>query len=241
MHNIHTIITRLAIVAATVAAIFSQADVLNRTIGWIEKADMGNLLNLPIGNIVMDWDGKTPSTKVDEEIVRLSVPRKWSDDGPFDALRVTDILFDTKSLVIKDGMSSYVYPTIEAGAFAMTNTIFKAVGKASDKKAMVVPAHVNNDEGCMEMTYFWDAADGRKLELLVRGYGNHAGQFALCSLLHTKGDGIMPKMQPRQNSDGNNTYEERNMTGDAGNTERQSYRGAEAHGRIARICSHAWR
>jgi len=67
-----------------------------------------------------------------------------------------------------------------------------AVGKKTGNKAMVVPPHMNEKEGCMEMVYWWkpDPKSDAELELVVRAYSNKSRQLAVCTCLHTKGDDI---------------------------------------------------
>ena len=57
---------------------------------------------------------------------------------------------------------------------------------------MVVPPHMNEKEGCMEMVYWWkpDPKSDAELELVVRAYASESRQLAVCTCLHTKGDDI---------------------------------------------------
>ncbi len=77
-------------------------------------------------------------------------------------------------------MGSCAYPTIAEGAFAMTNTILRTVGKKTGNKAMVVPPHMNEEEGCMEMVYRWkpDPKSAAEFELVVCAYSNNSRQLA---------------------------------------------------------------
>jgi len=116
------------------------------------------------------------------------------------ALCVSEVLIDGKSFEIKGGLGSNVYPTVAEGVFAMTNRIVAAVMKASDGKASVTPLKMNKEKGYGEVKFFWTRKSGGVSELLVRGYVNAATggppvlparrQMAVCTFLHTKGDGI---------------------------------------------------
>ena len=117
------------------------------------------------------------------------------------ALCVSEVLIDGKSFEIKGGLGSNVYPTVAEGVFAMTNRIVAAVMKASDGKASVTPLKMNKEKGYGEVKFWWKGEDAAKeTELVVRGYVNAATggppvlparrQMAVCTFLHTKGDGI---------------------------------------------------
>ena len=106
------------------------------------------------------------------------------------ALCVSEVLIDGKSFEIKGGLGSNVYPTVAEGVFAMTNRIVAAVMKASDGKASVTPLKMNKEKGYGEVKFFWTRKSGGVSELLVRGCVNARRQMAVCTFLHTKGDGI---------------------------------------------------
>ena len=108
------------------------------------------------------------------------------------ALCVSHVFLEYGTERIVGGMGSCTYPTIAEGAFAMTNTILKAVGKKTGDKAMVVPPYEKKVEGCMEMVYWWkpDPKSDAELELVVRAYASKSRQLAVCTCLHTKGDDI---------------------------------------------------
>ena len=95
-------------------------------------------------------------------------------------------------------MSGCVYPSVEAGAFVITNQIFAAVWERSGGKAMAVPLHADKKKGCYETTYWWkpDPTKAEEVELVVRAYVNQRRQMAVCCLLHTKGDDISADYAP---------------------------------------------
>ena len=73
----------------------------------------------------------------------------------------------------------------------MTNQIVAAVMKVSPGKATVTRLQMNRQGGYGEVKFWWKGEDAAKeLELVVRGYVNAQRQMAVCTFLHTKGDGI---------------------------------------------------
>ena len=169
------------------AASIATLSAFGQNMQMVKYSTITNILNLPV---MAGPHGK---------VVSIKPPFANMPNG---ALCVSDIFVEEDTGRIVGGMGSCAYPTIAEGAFVMTNTIFKAVGEKTGYKAMVVPAHVNRSEGCMEMTYWWKPdPESAELELVVRGYSNKSRQLAVCTLLHTKGDDIRcgfrpPKKQP---------------------------------------------
>ena len=53
------------------------------------------------------------------------------------ALCVSEIFVDNKTMEIKGGLGSNVYPSVDEGVFAMTNRIVASVMKVSDGTASV--------------------------------------------------------------------------------------------------------
>ena len=63
--------------------------------------------------------------------------------------------------------------------------------KVSSGKATVTRLQMNRQGGYGEVKFWWKGDDAAKdLELVVRGYVNALRQMAVCTLLHTKDDGI---------------------------------------------------
>ena len=90
----------------------------------------------------------------------------------------------------RGGLGSNVYPSVDEGVFAMTNRIVASVVKVSDGTASVTRLAMDKEKGCGEVKFFWERKTGGISELIVRGYVNARRQMAVCTLLHTKGDGI---------------------------------------------------
>ena len=180
-------------VLATVA--FAQTETVVK-MPSIQKIDMENLLDVPIGSTLLDTGIKRVTQE--EDVLQIEVPLEWSEKAKCRALRVSHILVDNRRLIILGGLGSNVYPTIAEGAFAMTNEVISAVRKVSDGKAMVVPLQFYKQKGYCEMIFTWkpDPKKNVERELIVRGYVNRARQMAVCCCLHTKGDGITAECIP---------------------------------------------
>ena len=164
-----------------------QADVVVKLPG-IQKIDMENLLDVPIGSTLLDTGIKRVTQE--EDVLQIEVPLEWSEKAKCRALRVSHILVDNRRLIILGGLGSNVYPTIAEGAFAMTNEVISAVRKVSDGKAMVVPLQFYKQKGYCEMIFTWkpDPKKNVERELVVRGVATAKRQMAVCTCLHTKGD-----------------------------------------------------
>ena len=106
------------------------------------------------------------------------------------ALCVSEIFVDNKTMEIKGGLGSNVYPSVDEGVFAMTNRIVASVMKVSKGTASVTRLAMDKEKGCGEVKFFWERKTGGISELIVRGYVNARRQMAVCTLLHTKDDGI---------------------------------------------------
>ena len=175
----------MATVFATVA--FAQTETVVKLPG-IQKIDMENLLDVPVGSTLLDTGIKRVTQE--EDVLQIEVPLEWSEKAKCRALRVSHILVDNRRLIILGGLGSNVYPTIAEGAFAMTNEVISAVWKVSDGKAMAVPLRFDKQKGYWEMIFTWkpDPKKNVERELIVRGIVNTKRQMAVCTCLHTKGD-----------------------------------------------------
>ena len=180
-------------VLATVA--FAQTEAVVKMPG-IQKIDMENLLDVPVGSTLLDTGIKRVTQE--EDVLQIEVPLEWSERAKCRALRVSHLLVDNRRLIVLGGLGSNVYPTIAEGAFAMTNEVISAVSKASDGKAMVVPLRFNKEEGYCEMIFTWrpDPKKNVERELVVRGFVNASRQMAVCTCFHTKGDTIKAELSP---------------------------------------------
>ena len=175
----------MATVFATVA--FAQTETVVKLPG-IQKIDMENLLDVPVGSTLLDTGIKRVTQE--EDVLQIEVPLEWSEKAKCRALRVSHILVDNRRLIILGGLGSNVYPTIAEGAFAMTNEVISAVWKVSDGKAMAVPLRFDKQKCYWEMIFTWkpDPKKNVERELIVRGIVNTKRQMAVCTCLHTKGD-----------------------------------------------------
>ena len=187
---------KMAMLAACVVA-FSTVAAQTETvvkIPGIQKIDMESLLDVPVGSTLLAPGFKR--TSQEEDILQVGVPLEWSEGAKCRALRVSHLLVDNLRLVILGGLGSNVYPTIEEGAFAMTNEVISAVWKASDGKAMVVPLRFEKEKGYCEMIFTWKPNPKKNVEreLVVRGFVNASRQMAVCTCFHTKGDTIKAEL-----------------------------------------------
>ena len=180
-------------VFATVA--FAQTETVV-TVPGIQKIDMENLLDVPVGSTLLDTGIKRVTQE--EDVLQIEVPLEWSERAKCRALRVSHLLVDNRRLVVLGGLGSNVYPTIAEGAFAMTNEVISAVWKVSDGKAMAVPLRFDKKKGYWEMIFTWkpDPKKNVERELIVRGFVNAKRQMAVCACLHTKGDTLRADFAP---------------------------------------------
>ena len=172
-----------------------QDDVVVKVPG-IQKIDMENLLDVPVGSALLDTGIKRVTQE--EDVLQIEVPLEWSEKAKCRALRVSHIFVDNRRLIILGGLGSNVYPTIAEGAFAMTNEVISAVWKVSDGKAMAVPLRFDKQKGYWEMIFTWkpDPKKNVERELIVRSFVNTKRQMAVCTCLHTKGDTIKAELSP---------------------------------------------
>lgn len=175
----------LALVVASIA----QDLPVHGLSGMAERVEMKDLVRIPIGNTLLGDYFILSFYK--NGVTSMEVPREWSDGAPCAALRVSHVLVANGTRRILGGLGSNVYPTIEEGAFDMTNRIVAAVSKASGGKAVVEPLHFHKGK-YGEMKFRWKATEdaGEERELVVRCYVSATRQMAVCTLLHTKGDNI---------------------------------------------------
>ena len=173
--------------AAFAAVAFAQTEPVVKMSG-LQKIDMENLLDVPVGSTLLDTGIKRVTQE--EDVMQIKVPLEWSERAKCRALRVPHLLVDNRRLIILGGLGSNVYPTIAEGAFAMTNEVISAVWKVSDGKAMAVPLRFDKQNGYCEMIFTWkpDPKKNGERELIVRGIVNTKRQMAVCTCLHTKGD-----------------------------------------------------
>ena len=149
------------------------------------EIDLADITTVPVGRALAHADIALPARG---GVVQVKVPREWSEGGTCGALRVSGVFVDCGSRQIAGAMGSHVYPTVQEGAFAITNGLHAAVVSASRGTARFFPLQKTKD-GSGTIRYEWCAED-KELELTIRCFVNERRQMAVCTLLHVKGDGI---------------------------------------------------
>ena len=161
----------------------------------IEKIDVKNILRVPIGDMLLDVNEECNSPS--GGVLNVKVPFEWSKGATCNALRVSDILVDCETLDILGALSSYVYPTIAEGAFAITNQIIAAVNRISSGKATATPLRFETEKGYCDMIFYWRPDNAKKeRELIVRGFVGASKKMGIGCCLHTKGDLIEARYAP---------------------------------------------
>ena len=184
---------KMMVVAAAVCAsamVFAKDAKVIRLSDFVKKVDERNLAALPIGKTLAAEGIEPSSTGKGVSKVSVQVDPAARAAADCAALCVSEVFVDGKTMEIKGGLGSNVYPTVAEGVFAMTNQIVAAVMKASSGKASVTPLKMNSEKGYGEVKFFWTRKSGGVSELLVRGYVNARRQMTVCTFLHTQGDGI---------------------------------------------------
>ena len=191
----------IMLVTIASAVVESRKMPLSKLSDMVEKIEMKELLKMPIGSTLL-CDGLFFSF-CREDVMSMEVPREWSNGAACDALRVSHILFEKDTKRILGGLGSNVYPTIEQGAFVMTNDIPLVVSKISGGKAKCDPLHFNGSK-YGEIKFRWD--DGlcstNKFELVVRCFVSPMRQMAVCTLFHKADDGVNAFYAVQAASDG---------------------------------------
>ena len=154
---------------------------------WYEEIDLADITSVPIGMTLVEAGGISLPTN-ENEAALCNVPHEWSEGGDCGALRVSGVFVDCGSRQIAGAMGSHVYPTVQEGAFAITNGMHAAVVSASHGTATIFPLRREAD-GSGTIRYEWNVED-KELELTIRCFVNERRQMAVCTLLHVKGDGI---------------------------------------------------
>ena len=154
---------------------------------WYEEIDLADITSVPIGMTLVEAGGISLPTN-ENEAALCNVPHEWSEGGDCGALRVSGVFVDCGSRQIAGAMGSHVYPTVQEGAFAITNGMHAAVVSASRGTARFFPLQKAKD-GSGTIRYEWNVED-KELELTIRCFVNERRQMAVCTLLHVKGDGI---------------------------------------------------
>ena len=166
---------------------------------FVEEIDMKNMLKMPIGKILSVDLGDVSKAGATSQI---EVPREYSEGANCAALRVSHVIIDTKSKVIRGAMGSNVYPTTADGFYALTNQIHAAVLEVSGGKATFYPLRFNKSKTEAWTRFYWNPDPGKKeeLELYVKCFPTPKRQLCMGCLLHTVGDGIHAEMASPQTS-----------------------------------------
>ena len=88
---------------------------------------------------------------------------------------------------ILGAVATNVYPSVEAGAYALTNRMVFAV--AQKKNPKFVALNVGKD-GVGRYNYEWDDAEGRRIEMVNNCIVNKARQMFILTFIHAKGDDL---------------------------------------------------
>ncbi len=160
------------------------------------KIDMKNIFNVPVGGtLVALSDGfKAADTNAVSPLVQYSIPPEWSKGAKCDLLRVGSIMVERDTRKIAAAMSSCVYPSVEAGAFVITNDLHEAVIAVANRNGMFYPLRKDKD-GTGIISYTW-TSDGVPLVFDIRVAVNKRRQMAVSTMLHIKGDNLNARLAP---------------------------------------------
>ena len=151
----------------------------------LEKIDLSDITKTPIG-LNLDDMGRYDFSKFHSDICELHIPAAWSAGGN-PMLHVASLLVDRKTRVILGAVATNLYPSVEAGAYAITNRMVFAVAQ---KKNPTFVSHNVGKDGVGRYNYEWDDAAGRRIEMANSCIVNKTRQMFVLTFLHVKGDGI---------------------------------------------------
>lgn len=152
--------------------------------GYKLNMNVENILQAPIGTTLESMGYKGWKKGEDS----LKVPAMNLLEKECGAMCVSELLLDADTSEIRAALGSCVYPTVEKGAFAVTNTIVNMVVRHTGDTAKCLPLRPNAAKRCHEMTYFWKEKTGVNMELVVRAYVNRNGQMGVGCFLHRRND-----------------------------------------------------
>ena len=161
------------------------------------KIDMTNILKVPVGGMLLGIPPGFASAYTNAAAstdVQFLIPPEWSKGAKCDLLRVGSIMVERDTCKIAAAMSGCVYPTVQEGAFAITNHVHTAVFEASKQKGMLYPLRMEKD-GTHIMGYEWTSGDVTYV-LDIRIAVNKRRQMAVSAMFHIKGDGLHAKLAP---------------------------------------------
>ena len=109
--------------------------------------------------------------------------------GKSEALRVTTLLVDVKTKVIRGAMSDSIYFSLPEGIHAITNDILKAV--CAKKFSRVRKPEIDARKGTGHVEHFWPVNGGQQwIELKTQFVMAMNGMMSINSLLHVMGDDL---------------------------------------------------
>ena len=151
----------------------------------VQKIDLTNITKTPIGLNLEDM-GRYDLSGATSDICELKIPPSLSAGGN-PMLHVATLYVDRNTRAILGAVATNLYPSVEAGAYALTNRMVFAV--AQKKNPCYVPLQIGKD-GVGRYIYEWDDAEGRRIEMVNSCIVNKARQMFILTFLHTKGDAL---------------------------------------------------
>ena len=151
----------------------------------MEKIDLSDITKTPIGLNLEDL-GRYDFSKAATDICELQVPAALSAGGN-PMLHVATLYVDRNTRTILGAVATNLYPSVKAGAYALTNRMVFAV--AQKRNPAFVPLNVGKD-GIGRYNYEWDDAEGRRIEMVNSCIVNKAREMFILTFLHTKGDDL---------------------------------------------------
>ena len=161
------------------------------------KIDMTNILKVPVGGMLLGIPPGFASAYTNAAAstdVQFLIPPEWSKGAKCDLLRVGSIMVERDTRKIAAAMSGCVDPSVEAGAFVITNDLHEAVITAANRTGMFYPLRKEKD-GTGIIRYTWTSG-GVPLVFDIRVAVNKRRQMAVSTMLHVKGDNLNAKLAP---------------------------------------------
>lgn len=151
----------------------------------MEKIDLTDITKMPIGLNLEDM-GRYDFSSATTETCELYVPASLSAGGN-PMLHVATLYVDRNTRTILGAVATNLYPSVKAGAYALTNRMVFAV--AQKKNPCYVPLQIGKD-GIGRYIYEWDDAGGRRIEMVNNCIVNKARQMFILTFVHIKGDDL---------------------------------------------------
>ena len=151
----------------------------------MEKIDLSDITKTPIGLNLEDM-GRFDFSSATSDTCALPISAALSAGGN-PMLHVATLYVDRNTRAILGAVATNLYPTVEAGAYALTNRMVFAV--AQKKNPCYVPLQIGKD-GVGRYIYEWDDAEGRRIEMVNNCIVNKARQMYILTFIHAKGDDL---------------------------------------------------